>query len=264
MLFSPFPNIPVGNNNNTSGPMPNPLSPLGGGDHPDPKPKYNAADEMKTLSGKPLKYDNNRNAIDITREVAQKTGVNPAFLFSSAFQEGMNKAIAKPDDISEGYFNAKVDKNFPVDGFYNYGLDTFGGRFKDLVKKGYLPQDFASRFTPYPAYNEKKEPITTAAFRTNADALTAKAAMLKDGMDTVNSYAQQHNIPLDDKARQYFTLALFNGGPGNAQKMMNEYANAKDKNSFIDKGQTTRKGVHVNIAPRMQNMATAAQFFNQQ
>ena len=39
--------------------------------------------------------------------------------------------------------------------------------------------------------------------------------------------------------------------------MLDEYSKTGDKNSFIDKGLTSRKGVHKNIAPRMENMPVA-------
>jgi uncharacterized glyoxalase superfamily protein PhnB len=236
----------------------------GGGEDDKKKKKsaepFDMGAEMKSLYNKPLKYDNNRTSAELVKAAAQRAGIDPSFLYASAYQEGMNQAIAKPDDVSEAYLNAKVSsKDFPVDGFLDYGLDTFGTKFPDLVKKGYLPQDF--KYHPYPAENEKKEKVTTAAFRNNEDAILAKAAFLKDGMDNIDGYAKKLGVSLDDKARQYFTLAAFNGGIGNAQIMMKEYAAAKDKKAFIEKGLTSRGGVHKNIAPRLKNMQVASEFF---
>jgi hypothetical protein len=94
------------------------------------------AQEMKVLYKKNLPYDN-RPAVDVVRSAASKIGVNPALLFSSAFQEGMNKAIAKPDMISDAYFTANKKgalQGYDVDGFYNYGLDTFGDQYGRLKK----------------------------------------------------------------------------------------------------------------------------------
>lgn len=220
-------------------------------------------DEMKILYNRPMSYDNNRTAKDVVNSAAKKSGVNSSLLFSSSFQEGMNKAIAKPDETSDAYFNAngKGDlKGYPVDGFYNYGLDTFGQKL-DALKK-YLPQGFDSRYKVYDAKNDQGVPIKTAAFKTNEDALIAKGAMMRDVASQVDQMAAKKGIKLDDKARNYFTLAAYNGGEGNAKIMMDEYFKAKDKHSFIDKGETTRQGVHKNIAPRLARMKIADQLLD--
>lgn len=224
-----------------------------------------------------MHYDN-KPAIDVVRSAAQKSGVDPSLLLSSAFQEGMNLSLTNPDDVSEAYVNAENkgfdSKTYPVDGFYNYGVDTFGDRYKDLMKKGYLPKDFEDRFKSYPALNEieekkkaKGEPfkyVNTAAFKTNEDALIAKSAILRDEMDNVSQYAKKKGVSLDKDAANYFTLASYNGGFGNAKLMLDEYANAKDKKKFISEGQTTRKGVHKNVVPRMDNMKLATELLNEQ
>jgi hypothetical protein len=229
----------------------------------DPKPKYDPVGEMRVLSLKKLQYDKDRTPIDVVKSVSQKTGINSAFLYSSAFQEGMNKAIADPDDYSEAYEIAKVDRrHFPVDGFYNYGLDTFGSKYKYLKEKGYLPEGYdESRFSAYDARNEKGEKIKTAAFRNNEDALIAKAAMLRDIQDTINVYAQAKKISLDDKAKNYFTLAAYNSGEANAEKMLGAYSAAKDKKAFIEKGDVNWQKVHANISPRMKSMLAAEELF---
>jgi len=213
------------------------------------------SDEMKVLYNRPLKYDNNRPANEVVVSAATKGGVDPSFLFSSSFQEGMNQAIAHPDDVSEAYEIANSKgalKDFKIDGFYGYGLDTFGQKLGKLNK--YLPAGFDQRYKIYDAKNEKGESIKTAAFRTNEDALIAKSAMLRDIQDTVNNMAAKRGIKLDDKAKNYFTLAAYNGGEGNARMMLDEYVQAKDKNDFIDNGRTTRQGVHKNVSPRLKRM----------
>jgi len=221
----------------------------------DPKdPKNPFAKEMRILAKRNLPFDN-RNSLDLVRSASKKSGINPALLFSSSFQEGMNKAIARPDEVSEAYVNANVGKDFPVDGFYNYGIDDFEGYYEKI--KGDLPEGFDQRFKTYPAKNEKGESITTAAFRTNEDALTVKAAILKNAMSEVDSYAKTKGVELDDEAKNYFTLARYNSKPENFQIMMDEYAKAKDKKAFIEKGETSRKGVHTNIYPRLENLTVA-------
>jgi hypothetical protein len=243
------------------------LSSLFGGGEDDPKKKkskpYDFDAELKGAYKNKLKYDNNRTAKEVTLSAAQRGKINPAFLLSSAWQEGMNKAVLDPDGVSEAYENAKakgVDlKGFPVDGFYNYGVDTFGNNYSNLKK--YLPDDFAegTNFRYYDAKNEKGEAIRTAAFRNNEDALVAKSAFMNMEMDNLSSYAKNKGVELDDKAKQYFTMAAFNGGPGRARQMINEYSKAKDKNAYIDKGLTSLGQIHKNISPRMARMKLSEQ-----
>ncbi len=235
----------------------------------DPKKKRDdkkdiISDEMKILYKKNLPFDN-KSAKDVVKSAATKMGVSPSMLFSSAFQEGMNKAIARPDETSEAYYNASKSgldtKKYPVDGLYNYGLDTFGQRLDEY--KNDLPKDFDQRYKVYNAKNEKNEPIKTAAFMTNEDALIAKAAMLKGAGRTIDTMAEKRGLTLDQKARDYFTMAVYNGGEGNAQIMLDEYQKAKDKGAFIDQGLTSRKGVHTNIVPRLSRLKLADQLLSE-
>lgn len=223
------------------------------------------SDEMKTLYKRPMSSDN-RSVKDVVNSAAKKSGVNPALLFSSAFQEGMNKAVVDPKGHSEAYDIAMEKdsnlKDYPVDAFYNYGVDKFGDNM-DRIKK-YLPKDFEQKYKIYDAINEQNEPVKTAAFKTNEDALIAKSAMMRDANDEVSQYAKDKGITLDDKANNYFTLARYNSKPENYRIMMDEYMKSKDKNAFIDQGLTSRKGVHQNIAPRMDRMKLADQLLNEQ
>ncbi len=218
------------------------------------------SDEMKLLYNKKMNYDN-RSAKDIVNDVAKKQGVNPALLFSSAFQEGMNKAIAKPDTVSNEYIKSKLENDYPVDGYYNYGLDTFGDKYAQLKK--YLPEGFDKQFKSFPVTNEKGEKVNSAAFKTNSDALTAKAAMLQDITQQNQDYAKQKNITIDPAHTDYFTLAGYNTSTPNVKKMIDQYGASKDKNDFIDKGQTTLKQVHDNIYPRLTRMKLAQQLLTQ-
>lgn len=218
---------------------------------------YDMAAEMKKYGKTPLAYDNDAIPADVVKRVATKMGINQSLLFSSAWQEGMNKAALKPDEVSTGYVEAKVPEEYPVDGFLNYGVDTIGDKYEQLRK--YLPEGFDKNVFFYKTKNEKNQPITTAAFKTNEDALTAKAAFMKFEADKVAAYAAKKDIPLDDEAKGYFMLAAYNGGTGNAMKMMDEYMKAKDKKKFIAKGETSLKGVHKNIKVRLDNMSAAAE-----
>jgi hypothetical protein len=62
---------------------------------------------------------------------------------------------------------------------------------------------------------------------------------------------------LDDKAKRYFTMASFNGGPGRGRQMVDEYAKSSDKANFIDKGLTSLGAIHKNISPRMKMIELA-------
>lgn len=177
---------------------------------------------------------------DAVYAASKQTGVDPALLYSSAMQEGMNKNVFRKNNKSEAYMNnydklnkmspgmnlgSKFDKQFPVDGFYSYGLDTFGDQYKDLQKKGYLPADFDKQFQTYDAMNDAKKPqkVNTAAFKTDQDALIAKAAMMRDTQDQIDSYAKKNKVILSPDARNFFTAAGYNSGIGNAYGMIKTY-----------------------------------------
>ena len=231
------------------------------GEEENPKdPKNPFAKEMRVLSRRNLPFDN-KTPLDLVRASAKQTGIDPSFLYSSAFSEGMNKAIAHPDEVSDAYINAKVAGDYPVDAFYNYGVDKFAEYLPKIQK--YLPQGFEKSYQVYNAKNEIGEDIQTAAFRTNQDALTAKAAIMMDTLAETDAYAKEKGIELDDNSRKYFALARYNALPKTFQHMMDEYAKATDKKAFIEKGQTSHKKVHSNIYPRIENMTIANELLNE-
>lgn len=238
---------------------------MGDGDKKPKKKPFDWGAEMKAGYKTKLKYDGNRPVNEVVMSAAKRGKINPALLMTSAWVEGLNKAASSPDEVSEAYINASAKdgsfSQFPVDGFYNYGVDTFGNNYDKLKK--YLPVNFDKEFKFYDALNEKKEKVKTAAFKNNESALIAKSAFLNMEMDNISSYAKKKGVYLDDKAKNYFTLAAYNGGPGNAQKMVDEYILAKDKNAFIDNGQTSRGGVHKNIYNRLNNMTLANTLLNE-
>ena len=231
---------------------------VGPGDK-DPKEENPFGKEMRILAKRNLPYDN-RNSLDLARDAAKFSGINPALLLSSSFQEGMNKAIARPDEVSEAYVNANVGADYPVDAFYNYGIDQFDKYLPNI--KQYLPEGFDQKYKIYQAKNEKGEPINTAAFKDNQSALMVKAAILKNNADLMDKYATSKGVTLDDNARNYFTLASYNAGEANAMKMFDKYLLAKDKTSFIEKGDENWQKVHKNISPRMSNISIANELLN--
>jgi hypothetical protein len=154
---------------------------------------------------------------------AKIANLPPALLHASAMEEGMSglypRTIGKEKDQVDWSNNPK----YPVNGFVNFGLDTFSDAYPGLVKKGYLPADFNKNFTKAVNKNEKGQAVNSANFTTADAALQAKAAMMRDVQDQVNAYAAKNKIPLTDNSRQFLTLAAYNGGMGAAQNMIQEY-----------------------------------------
>ena len=189
------------------------------------------------------------NAKDISKKAAEKYGIDPALLYSSAMEEGMSGLFKdksgidtkhrKPTDF--GYQDFYGDKDYPVNGDWSFGINTFSDRFPDLVKAGYLDKDFAKNFrgSGYSGEYNKND------FKTADAALQAKAAMLKYHYDDVDSYAAHRGIKLSPKARDFFALAEYNGGEGTGHQMMNDYhVNGHlEGDKFMEARPTTGKGL---------------------
>ena len=234
---------------------------IGPGDK-DPK-ESTIAKEMRILAKRNLPYDN-KNALDIIKNVSKQTGISPSLLMSSAFQEGMNKAILYPDEVSTAYVNAEksgeMTGEYPVDGFYNYGIDQFDKYLPGIQKD--LPKGFEQRYKTYKAKNEQGDDINTVAFKTNEDALFVKSLILRNALAEVDAYSKEKGVTLDETARGYLALAKYNSRQENFPIMFDEISKAKDQKKFISEGQTRRKGVHTNIYPRIENMAVAEELLN--
>lgn len=152
-------------------------------------------------------------------------GIDPALLYGSAMEEGMSGAYAN----KEGRINTTGDRNYPVSGLWSFGLDSFDtDRYNTLVKKGLLPKEFANNFTIFqgeggPAGKDVRP--ETAMFKTTDAGLQAKAAMMKEAYDDMDAYAKHQGITMSPKARDFFTLATFNGGEGVGHQMLTDYNN---------------------------------------
>jgi hypothetical protein len=191
--------------------------------------------------------NDNKTALDLLRRVSTKSKVPVDFLAANAIQEGLLEAIQNQA------YDESAGSQYPVSGFGYYGLDTFGDAAPKLKKKGYIPQDMDYR--TYTVDNEKGEVVTPANFKSNEDAMMAKAAYLKDFTDEVRAYSSKKGVKMEPKTEQYLTMAAYNGGMGNARKMIDELSTGKfSQKDYIEKGLTSRKGVHKNIAPRMEKM----------
>lgn len=221
---------------------------------------------VRRLLEQPLRYDNNKRAIEVINNVAQKTGLRPAFIAANALQEGMNLAIMDDsnDEMDEEFQDVlhagKMVDQYPINGFMYYGLDTFGDSVQSLKDKGYLDKDFD--FAQYESTNEKKQKVKTGAFKSHEDALMAKAAYLKGFRDQVRDYSAKNKVNLDPRTEEYLTMSAYNGGFGNAKMMIDELASGKfDQKEYVAKGLTSRKGVHKNIAPRLEKMEWIGQMY---
>jgi len=194
---------------------------------------------------------------------AKFNNIDPALLYGSAMEEGMSGAVDEKyaDRASEAYVNwsnKNADKagDYPVDGFYNYGLDQFADQAAALEKKGYLPKGFSGRFTKFYAENEKGEKLNAPAFKTDADALIAKSAMMRQANDQLEAYTKKTGITLTPHQKEFFLLANYNGGVGNMQKMIQSY---KDKgylkdDKFLDVNfkPAAYGGIYKNVQARLQ------------
>lgn len=165
-------------------------------------------------------------AKNIVTTEANRYGIDPSLLYSSAMEEGMSglfKSRAtnldtrnrKPTDF--GYQDNFGDKEFPINGNQSFGLPDFYKRFPELVQKGYLPKEFASRFKGGDAENN---------FKTTEDAVRAKAALMKSAYDDVDKYSTKSGIELSPQAKDFFALAEFNGGEGGFHKLLKKYSDA--------------------------------------
>lgn len=195
---------------------------------------------------------------------AKFNGIDPALLYGSAMEEGMSGAVDPKyaDNASEAYVNwseKNKDKagDYPVDGFYNYGLDQFADNAASLEKKGYLPKGFSDKYTKFYAENEKGEKINASAFKTDADALMAKSAMMRQSKDELDDYIKNSGVKLTPNQKEFFLLANYNGGIGLMKKMIQSY---KDKGYLKDEKfldvkfvPESYRGVYRNVMARLQS-----------
>lgn len=210
-----------------------------------------------------------RGATDTSKNIVTKYGkqygIDPALLYTSYMAEGgsglyKSKATGldtknrKPGEF--GYQDYFGDKDFPINGGQSFGFTTFSDRFPELVKGGYLPKSFEKNFRGNKAAGE----FSANNFRDADSAMQAKAAMLKFSQDEVEKYAKEKRIELSPQAKEFFTLAAFNGGEGGYLKRMLRYKNegllegdkflqGRPKSEEGVKGSTSDVWGHV--APRM-------------
>lgn len=170
----------------------------------------------------------------------KRLGLDPALLYASSMIEGQSGLYPGADkSLPAGLVKTTGDKDYPISGLWNFGLDSFQDYLPMLKKKGYLPQDFEKNYkvwdkpgAPSGAGNRPE----SVMFK-NADVgIQAKGAMMKSFYDELDDYAKKGNVKLTPEQRDYFALAHFNSG-AHGYEMMDAYNKAgllKD-DKFIDK-----------------------------
>jgi hypothetical protein len=177
------------------------------------------------INEKPNTTTDSLTAKQASVKAAQRLGIDAPVLYASAMEEGMSGTFKKGYE-GESPYNSSSYPDFPISGFATFGLDNFSSYYDALKKKGYLPADFDKKFKRTVMTNEKGQPTQSADFRSVEDALEAKAALVKLSEDDLLDYAKKNKIELSPKAKQFFTLISYNAGPGNAQKMLQDYFKA--------------------------------------
>lgn len=199
----------------------------------------------------------------IATNAAKQYGIDPALLHVSAFEEGASELFKdksgldtkhrKPTDF--GYMGNYGDKDFPINGNNSFGMPDFAKRFPDLVAGGYLTKNFQSQFRGLAKAGEFSE----NNFKSPEDAMTAKAALMKYSGDYVDKVAAKNGVQLSPKQKDFFTLALFNGGEGAVLSRIPLYKKQgylKD-DSFLDKrpkeemGKPDNLDVYGHVVPRI-------------
>lgn len=171
---------------------------------------------------------------------AKKLGLNPALFYASSMIEGQSglypgsdKSLPKDQVLTTG------DKDYPVSGLWNFGLDSFQDYLPTLKQKGYIPQDFEKNYKVWdkpggptgPEYRDEN-----VMFK-NADAgIQAKAAMMRSYYDELDNYAKKGNLKLSPEQRDFFALAHFNSGK-HGYEMLDAYnkAGLLKGNDFLNK-----------------------------
>lgn len=188
---------------------------------------------------------------------SKRLGIRPELLFASAMEEGMRKALPKKEGDQVDFSG---NDKYPVYGFKDFGLDDFGTQFQDLVKKGLLPENFKDKFVPNKEKNEKGREVLSANFKTVDDALEAKAAVIKDASNKLDSYTKEKNLNLSPAAKEFFTLAYFNAGEDGAKQMIESWQKKGllDGDKFLKEKPPSWSGAWENVMKRIV-MANALQ-----
>lgn len=210
------------------------------------------------------KFPNGKTTVkESIYNAAKYTGVDPGLLYTSSMEEGMKLALNGQDNFTrrEGFNqfrknNPKEAQNYPVDGGYFYGLNTFGDKYGVTIKPSTLPRGF--KYAPYDQTDSKgKKLYTSAAFRSHDDAISAKAAMMKQVEGAMTARLGQNKLDLSPEARKFFDMVGYNMGEDKAIEMIKSYQQKgylKD-DKFLDSNfePASWKEPYTNVQRRYQN-----------
>lgn len=160
-----------------------------------------------------------KSAKELASNYGKQLGIDPALFYSSAMEEGMSGLFPDQNNMVKSSNN----KDYPVSGFGSFGLDNVYDRYPEFIKKGYLPADFQKNIVKRVHQNEKGENVNSADFKSVDAALQAKAAYIRSNYDDIDAYAKSKGVKLSPQQRDFFALANYNSGAGNAQKMLEAY-----------------------------------------
>lgn len=209
------------------------------------------------------KFPNAKNTVKESIYAASKrTGIDPGLLYTSAMEEGMKLALSGKDTgvRREGFVDYQKNnpkaKEYPIDGGYYYGLNTFGDKYGKTIKVSNLPKGF--KYTPYPQKGtDGSVAFNSAAFRTHEDAISAKAAQMKQVEEAMNYKLRDAKIDLSPEARKFFDMVGYNMGEEKTIEMIRSYQQKgylKDDRFLDSKFQPASwKEPYTNVQRRYQN-----------
>lgn len=180
--------------------------------------------------------------------ISKRTDItNVPLFYASLMDEGAEMFTA-------GYTTKSV-----ISGYDSFGLDTFGTRVDEFIKKGYLDPSIKDRLTIYRGRNDKQsgsEVVHPALFHNLDDVISAKNAFFKQGESVVNAQAKKLGLNLSQEAKDYFLVATYNLGEGGTRKMMSDFVESglMEGEKFL-KMENLEKDylqVHRNITRRLQ------------
>lgn len=196
---------------------------------------------------------------------AKPLGINPALFYASSMIEGQSGLYSNAvKGLPSNNVQYTGDKDYPVSGLWNFGLDSFQDYLPTLKKKGYLPADFDQNFKVWDKSGNPSDPNgreESVMFKTADAGIQAKAAMMRAFYDELNDYAAQKGVKLSPAQRDFFALAHFNSGEHGFQ-MLDAYnkAGLLKGNSFLTQMPNIQipgikpelhKEIYQHIAPRL-------------
>lgn len=210
------------------------------------------------------KFPNGKNTVkESIYNAAKQSGIDPGLLYTSSMEEGMKLALNNKDSFERrsGYneyrkTNPKGAQEYPIDGGYFYGLNTFGDKYGVTIKPSSLPRGF--KYAPYDQKDsDGRKLYTSAAFRSHDDAISAKAAMMKQVEGAMTARLTKNNLELSPDARKFFDMVGYNMGEDKTIEMIKSYQQKgylKD-DKFLDSEfqPASWKEPYTNVQRRYQN-----------